>query len=573
MTLKKNLHWFICIIFALSCARQSSPTGGPKDTIPPTLIKSTPPNEAINFDAKNIQLQFSEAITLNAPKEQLIVTPTIGKDYKITFRKDLVTIEFEEPLQDSTTYTFNFRETVQDLTEKNPVRNLSLAYSTGNYIDSLSIEGAVYDLVKGKELKDITVALHPENDTFNIFEHPARYFTKTDEAGKFKISHLKPDNYFLYTFNDKNRNLIVNSRSESFGFKAEHQYLLEDIKDISVGLVRLDAGPLRITSARPYNTYFNIRTSKNLRTFTLSAIDSSKLSYTYGEDQANIRVYRTTEKDSLQVHLIALDSIDNVIDTTLFVKYLTREVTPEKFDVRINSSSLYAHTGQLQAILQLSKPIGEVNFDSLYFLVDSLTRVNFSPQDLTWDPLKKTLTINKQLDPTAFENKTENGQTRRAARRPLATSPDTATNQPPPRNLLYELHLHRGALTSIEKDSSAALTQTLKPLREDELSVIHMLIRTSEPSYLVQLLDNNYKIIQQKANQTRNVFTDVVPGEYQIRLIIDTNANGRWDPGNYFKNEEPEPIVYYRTPDGSTAIKGVKANWVVGTDDEMFITY
>jgi hypothetical protein len=265
MKLINNLHWFICALFLLSCARQSSPTGGPKDTIPPVLMRALPPNETINFDANQLELIFSEDIILNTPKEQLIVTPTIGKDYDITYRRNTVVIEFEEPLQDSTTYTFNFRESIQDITEKNPVENLKLAFSTGTYLDSLSIQGTIYDLLKGTPVKDATVALHVENDTFNIFEHPAVYFTKTNDKGEFIITHLKPDNYYLYAFEDKNRNLIVNSRTESYGFLSEHQYLIENIEGISVGLVRLDAGPLKITSARPYNTYFNIRTTKNLR--------------------------------------------------------------------------------------------------------------------------------------------------------------------------------------------------------------------------------------------------------------------------------------------------------------------
>ncbi|HEY9487914.1 MAG TPA: Ig-like domain-containing domain, partial [Chryseosolibacter sp.] len=233
MNLNKNLHWFIYALFIFSCARQSSPTGGPKDTIPPVLVRSIPPNEAIHFNAKEIQLMFSEDVILNAPKEQLIVTPTIGKDYKLTYRKNTVTLQLEDPLEDSTTYTFNFRETVQDITEKNPVRNLTLAYSTGDYIDSLSIEGKIYDLLKGTEIKEASVGLHPENDTFNVLEHPAIYFTKTDKAGNFKISHLKPANYFVYAWEDKNRNLVVNSRSESYGFLSEYQYLMENIKAVS----------------------------------------------------------------------------------------------------------------------------------------------------------------------------------------------------------------------------------------------------------------------------------------------------------------------------------------------------
>ncbi len=571
MTLNKNLHWLIYILFMLSCARQSAPTGGPKDTIPPTLVRSIPPNEAINFKASKLELEFSEDVILLNPKEQLIVTPTIGKDYKITYRKNFVTIEFEEPLKDSTTYTFNFRESVGDITEKNPVRNLHLAYSTGTYIDSLSIEGRVYDLLKGKELADITVALHPHNDTINILEHPAIYFTKSDKKGQFTISHLKPGTYFVYAFQDKNRNLVVNSRSESYGFLADEQTLINDVKNLSLGLIRLDAGPLKMTSARPYNTYFNIRTSKNLRTFTVNATDSSELSYTFGEDAANIRLYPTTaSKDSVQVHLLALDSLDNALDTTLYAKYSTREVTPEKFDMTVSSTSLMAHTGELLSVIQFTKPIKEVNFDSLYFQVDSLTRVNFSPENLTWEPLHRRMTIRQKLDPKIYVTEEPSRNLRRGSRSqtPAATQSDSVK-----RILLNEFTAAKGAFVSIEGDSSRKITQTVKPLTQPEMSVVNIQIRTDEPEFLVQLLDNNGKIMREVQNIHRVKFQDVIPGDYQIRLIIDRNANGRWDPGNYFTSTEPEPVIYYRGSDGSTAIKGVKANWEIGTDGEMFITY
>lgn len=570
MNLIKNLHWFIYIIFLFSCARQSSPTGGPRDTIPPVFVRAIPPNESIHFDEKEIQMIFSEDVILTAPKEQLIITPTINKEYKIVYRKNTVTLTLAEPLQDSTTYTFNFREAVQDITEKNPVENLQLAYSTGTYIDSLSIEGTIYNLTEGTPVKDATVALHVENDTFNIFQHPAVYFTKTDDEGNFKISHLKPDNYFLYAFEDKNRNLIVNSRTESYGFASEHQYLLENIKNVAVGLISLDAGPLKISSARPYNTYFNIRTTKQLRTFTLNAVDSSALTYSFGEDHANIRVYKTTDQDSLQIHLIAIDSIDNAIDTTLYAKYLTREVTPESFTMSFIASSLLGHTGDLKATLQFSKPINGINFDSLYFQIDSLTRVNITKEDITWHPLLKQLTIAKRMDRNHFKKPPPG----------VTASPPTRTALPPPgdrtpqqKPSLNELYLGAGAFTSIENDSTEKVVQPVKAMYAEDLAVINMEIRTSEENFLVELLDKTFKVLQQVKNNTKVKFQDVTPGEYQIRLIIDSNANGRWDPGNYFKNKEPEPIIYYRSADQSTIIKGVKANWEIGTDGEMFITY
>ena len=569
MNLTKNLHWFIYIIFLFSCASQTSPTGGPRDTIPPVLERAIPQNEALNFRAKEIELLFSEDIILNMPKEQLIVTPNIGKDYKITYRKNSVRLEFEEPLQDSTTYTFSFRESIQDITEKNPVRNLQLAYSTGDYIDSLSIQGTVFDLLKGNPIKDATVALHFENDTFNILEHPATYFTKTDDAGLFKISHLKPENYYLYAFQDKNRNLIVNSRSESYGFLSEHQYLIENLEDISVGLVRLDAGPLNITSARPYNTYFNIRTTKNLRTFKLTAPDSSDLTYTFGENQANIRMYKTTDQDSVQIHLLALDSIDNVIDTTLYAKFLTREVTPEDFAMQITSSSIIAQKGTLDVTLAFTKPIKNINFDSIYFQVDSLTRVDFQPENFTLDPIQRKLTIRKSLDRNLFQTDDPNGQSRRGTRLP-PTTPEPTTEKRIP--VVHDLHFQKAAFISVENDSTPPIVQNIRPKNEQDLSIIHIEIRTTEEAYLVQLLDRQYNVIREVKNQPKIRFDNVQPGEYQIRLIIDKNQNGRWDPGNYFSHTEPEPIVFYRTAGGSTLIPGVKANWEIGAG-EMFITY
>ncbi len=110
-------------------------------------------------------------------------------------------------------------------------------------------------------------------------------------------------------------------------------------------------------------------------------------------------------------------------------------------------------------------------------------------------------------------------------------------------------------------------------MREQDLAVINIEIKTKEKAFIVELVDANLKVIQQHKNEPKIRFTDVVPGEYQVRLIADKNSNGRWDPGIYFQNEEPEPVIYYHAPDGSTSIKGVKANWEVGTGGEMFITY
>ena len=45
------------------------------------------------------------------------------------------------------------------------------------------------------------------------------------------------------------------------------------------------------------------------------------------------------------------------------------------------------------------------------------------------------------------------------------------------------------------------------------------------------------------------------PGEYELRILEDTNNNGLWDPGNYSKKIQPEIV----TATGKNLT--VKANW------------
>src|ERR1044071_2531071 len=159
MKLKHLLPVLIWIIFIGGCARQSSPSGGPKDTIPPKLISANPKNEQTNFNGKTVQLEFDEFLNLNNAKEQVIITPSIGKEYEITAKRNTAKIDLNTELDSNTTYTINFREAVQDITERNPAKNLKLAFSTGSYVDSMTLQGTVIDFFSTKELKDVTVAL------------------------------------------------------------------------------------------------------------------------------------------------------------------------------------------------------------------------------------------------------------------------------------------------------------------------------------------------------------------------------------------------------------------------------
>src|SRR5205085_2581106 len=154
------------------------------------------------------------------PREEIIITPSIGKKTQFKLKDSKVIIEPEFPLRENTTYTLNFREGIKDATEGNIAEDLRLSFSTGPDLDTIYISGTVRDALTEKLPENITVAIY-QADTFNIFQHTPEYFTKSTKAATYKITNLKAGTYRIYAFDDKNKNLKVESQSESFGFLSE----------------------------------------------------------------------------------------------------------------------------------------------------------------------------------------------------------------------------------------------------------------------------------------------------------------------------------------------------------------
>ena len=79
-------------------------------------------------------------------------------------------------------------------------------------------------------------------------------------------------------------------------------------------------------------------------------------------------------------------------------------------------------------------------------------------------------------------------------------------------------------------------------------------IDTAKHPVLLFIRDGQiYKSFPIKANQWSDKL--FVPGEYELRILFDSNNNGVWDPGNYTKKIQPEKGI---TLDNKLSIK---ANW------------
>ena len=154
--------WLLALAL-VSCARQGAPTGGPKDTTPPSVdtLYSTR-NYSTRFRPSKIELRFDEWVTLSDAANQIVVSPPLAKRPEVVLRGKTVTLTFDpsEQLRDSATYTINFGTAVKDLHEGNPVKDLRFVFSTGDLIDSLRVSGKVVDALTGDPVENISVMLY-----------------------------------------------------------------------------------------------------------------------------------------------------------------------------------------------------------------------------------------------------------------------------------------------------------------------------------------------------------------------------------------------------------------------------
>ncbi|MFN5931544.1 MAG: Ig-like domain-containing protein, partial [Sphingobacteriales bacterium] len=156
------LGLFLIIGTSFRCGQPLPPTGGMKDTIPPNLIRALPKDSATNTIAKKIILEFDEYVQLQEVQQQLVVSPVPKIQPLIESKLRTVTISIKDTLQDNTTYSFNFGNSLQDINENNPLKNFTYVFSTGSSIDSGNISGQILIAETGKPDSTILAILHPD---------------------------------------------------------------------------------------------------------------------------------------------------------------------------------------------------------------------------------------------------------------------------------------------------------------------------------------------------------------------------------------------------------------------------
>ena len=179
------------------------PTGGARDSLPPLLLRVTPPDSSKGVDTKTITFTFDEFI--DQPQDifrNLIISPMPTIPPSVEHKLRTLTVRIKDTLEPNTTYYYNFGDAIKDINEGNVLHNLSYIFTTGNVLDTMQLSGNVVLAETGGIDTSLIVMLYKSGVDSAIMKERARYITRLDGKGNFRFLYLPQGTYYIYVMSD-----------------------------------------------------------------------------------------------------------------------------------------------------------------------------------------------------------------------------------------------------------------------------------------------------------------------------------------------------------------------------------
>lgn len=209
-------------ILTMRCATISPPSGGPRDSLAPVVLSTTPTQYSTNFKGQRVTIQFNEFVQIKDQKTFFVSPPGDNKPL-LTVKGKSIVVEFEKPLDSTTTYRLDFGNSISDNNEGNTMDGFSVIFSTGGMVDSLMMVGQAVDAytrdsVIGSYIFFFDAKADSSAVDSTIFKGKTEALFRTDSSGYFVADILKQKSYRVYAMLDKNGNQKYEAGTDFVGF-------------------------------------------------------------------------------------------------------------------------------------------------------------------------------------------------------------------------------------------------------------------------------------------------------------------------------------------------------------------
>lgn len=523
-SLIRILSFVLFAIIIASCANRGSPSGGEVDKEPPEITKESPENFSTNFNDEEIRIYFNEYVKIEDLRKQLIISPPMDTDPIIVpmgGASEYISIKIKDTLQENTTYAFNFGESIVDNNEGNPYPYYRYVFSTGDTIDSLSVQGYVEDALLEKPDTFVSVMLYEVDSMYTdsiVYKEKPRYITNTlDSLTTFSIDNIKAGTYKIIALKDKNGNKKFDQKDDKIAFKEGYITVPTD-------------------SVYPLTLF---REAVNFKAIKPKQEGETKIIFPYEGDYESMRIkvlgdtpegYKTRiTKDPDKDTLYYWYQPKFEADTTMFI------VTNEKYVDTFNHRFRKLDEDSLSMKVISSR---NLNFDSHFTIEGSIPLTNIDKSKIKLID-KDSIDIDFEVEYDSILNryqlpiKKQEGQ-----KYYIKMLPETFSD------------FYGGT----NKDT---LDYVIRTKMKSDYGNLRVNLRNAKFPLIVQLVNNKGDVIYERYAKDSPVvdFTDLVPKIYSLRVIYDTNGNGKYDTGNYLLGIQPERVSY------SPSIEEIRASF------------
>ena len=579
----------ISMLLMASCAnRGQGPQGGPRDTIPPKVLKESPLNGVLAYQGKKIEVTFDEYIQLDDIQNNVLISPPQQNAPEVKAVGKTLAVTFQEPLQDSTTYTINFGTAICDYNEKVPLEGYVFAFSTGDHIDSLAVSGRVYDAATLNPKPAVLVGIHRNTNDSALSAFPFSRVARTDSEGNFTIHNIQPGQYRLYALNDISRDFLYQP-GEGLAF---YDSLITPSFDIHMHSDTLWRDTLALDTITGDTLFTRLPDSIMHHAVTHFYPDSLVLWYF---DESKQRQYfqgvRREEQHAFTLIFSAPQTAMPVI----------RALRPSEMDSLKTDSAWVDFTDY--SLVQVSPNMDTITYwltDSVAIAMDSIyVQMQYQVTDSVYNLVPQTDTVLAVYRRPRMSDKAREAVERKKRERklelksnasnsfdifdtlditspfPLAFVHDSLFHlfhkvdtifQPLPFELLrsdsaamrlyivanllaeesYQLKIDSAACVDIYGVGNDSIQKNLKLKSKNDYSSLRVKMATLDTRARIQLLDEKEKIVKELPATIDGAFFQYLkPTTFYLRLYIDLNGDGQWTTGDWMQRRQPEPIYYY----------------------------
>lgn len=598
----KHYSLLVCLLLIAGCANRGiGPQGGPKDEKPPQVVKESPENGTLNYNGKRVDIVFNEYIQLDDVSKNVLISPPQQHPPEVKAVGKKIMLVFEEPLQDSTTYTIDFGNAIGDFHEKNVLKGYTLSFSTCNVIDSLEVNGYIVNAEDLNPVSGVIIGIHANLDDTAFSKIPFTRVGKTDQNGHFYVKNIREADYRIYGLGDVSRDFIYQP-GEGLAFTEDiiHPYCHTELEGDTVwrdtidivanDSLGFDTIATRVVDTIRYATYtyyepndvilwyFNEDKTRHYfqRCFREKA-HFFRLQFAAPQDSLPVvRALRPSEVDSTKSDSAWVDWMDYALlqhssgnDTIIY--WLTDSLVIKQDTLYMEmtymkSDSLYNLVAQTDTVLAVyraprvsekAKALMEKNKKPPVLAIQSNASAGFDVyKDLILSmptPVKEWVSDSLHL----FHKIDTVYKPLRFSLEPV----DSAYLQfrvvfPWKPEQQYELRIDSAAFFDVYGVTNKAGKHQLQLKSLDEYSTLTVKLSTYDDRARLQLLDKSEKIIKElPASRAGTKFEYISPNTYYLRLYIDENEDGKWTTGDWATHRQPEPVYYFPSK------LQLRANW------------